>query len=309
MDFSICQKLVENISKVMVGKKQTIELLLVALIAEGHVLVEDVPGVAKTLLAKCLAKSMGGTFNRIQFTPDLMPADITGFNVYDQHSASFSFRPGPVITNVLLADEINRTIPRTQSSLLESMEERQVTVDGETHPLPIPFFVMATQNPIELEGTFLLPEAQLDRFLLKCSIGYPDEQEEFQMLQRFQQADPLQELASVITLEDVTRMQQERKTIIISDPVRQYIIDIVRATRDHPAVQFGASPRGSLGLMRSGQALAGIRGRDYILPDDIKSLVIPVLTHRLIMKEQIRLRGESSKQIMESIIDRTPVPP
>lgn len=309
MDFSICQKLVENISKVMVGKKQTIELLLVALIAEGHVLVEDVPGVAKTLLAKCLAKSMGGTFNRIQFTPDLMPADITGFNVYDQHSASFSFRPGPVITNVLLADEINRTIPRTQSSLLESMEERQVTVDGETHPLPIPFFVMATQNPIELEGTFLLPEAQLDRFLLKCSIGYPDEQEEFQMLQRFQQADPLQELASVVTLEDVTRMQQERKTIIISDPVRQYIIDIVRATRDHPAVQFGASPRGSLGLMRSGQALAGIRGRDYILPDDIKSLVIPVLTHRLIMKEQIRLRGESSKQIMESIIDRTPVPP
>lgn len=293
----------------MVGKKQTIELLLVALIAEGHVLVEDVPGVAKTLLAKCLAKSMGGTFNRIQFTPDLMPADITGFNVYDQHSASFSFRPGPVITNVLLADEINRTIPRTQSSLLESMEERQVTVDGETHPLPIPFFVMATQNPIELEGTFLLPEAQLDRFLLKCSIGYPDEQEEFQMLQRFQQADPLQELASVVTLEDVTRMQQERKTIIISDPVRQYIIDIVRATRDHPAVQFGASPRGSLGLMRSGQALAGIRGRDYILPDDIKSLVIPVLTHRLIMKEQIRLRGESSKQIMESIIDRTPVPP
>lgn len=309
MDFSICQKLVENISKVMVGKKQTIELLLVALIAEGHVLVEDVPGVAKTLLAKCLAKSMGGTFNRIQFTPDLMPADITGFNVYDQHSASFSFRPGPVITNVLLADEINRTIPRTQSSLLESMEERQVTVDGETHPLPTPFFVMATQNPIELEGTFLLPEAQLDRFLLKCSIGYPDEQEEFQMLQRFQQADPLQELASVVTLEDVTRMQQERKTIIISDPVRQYIIDIVRATRDHPAVQFGASPRGSLGLMRSGQALAGIRGRDYILPDDIKSLVIPVLTHRLIMKEQIRLRGESSKQIMESIIDRTPVPP
>lgn len=309
MDFSICQKLVENISKVMVGKKQTIELLLVALIAEGHVLVEDVPGVAKTLLAKCLAKSMGGTFNRIQFTPDLMPADITGFNVYDQHSASFSFRPGPVITNVLLADEINRTIPRTQSSLLESMEERQVTVDGETHPLPTPFFVIATQNPIELEGTFLLPEAQLDRFLLQCSIGYPDEQEEFQMLQRFQQADPLQELVSVITLEDVTRMQQERKTIIISDPVRQYIIDIVRATRDHPAVQFGASPRGSLGLMRSGQALAGIRGRDYILPDDIKSLVIPVLTHRLIMKEQIRLRGESSKQIMESIIDRTPVPP
>jgi MoxR-like ATPase len=292
----------------MVGKKQTIELLLVALITEGHVLIEDVPGVAKTMLAKCLAKSMGGTFNRIQFTPDLMPADITGFNVYDQHSASFSFRPGPAITNVLLADEINRTIPRTQSSLLECMEERQVTVDGETHQLPNPFFVMATQNPIELEGTFPLPEAQLDRFLLKCSIGYPDRQEENEILSRFQQADPLEELVSVVTIEDVGQMQRDRRNIIISDPVRQYIVDIVRATREHPAVQFGASPRGSLGLMRAGQALAALRGRDYTLPDDIKSLVIPVLAHRLILKEQNRLRGESAKQILEDIIDRIPVP-
>jgi MoxR-like ATPase len=281
---------------------------LVALITEGHVLIEDVPGVAKTMLAKCLAKSMGGTFNRIQFTPDLMPADITGFNVYDQHSASFSFRPGPAITNVLLADEINRTIPRTQSSLLECMEERQVTVDGETHQLPNPFFVMATQNPIELEGTFPLPEAQLDRFLLKCSIGYPDRQEENEILSRFQQADPLEELVSVVTIEDVGQMQRDRRNIIISDPVRQYIVDIVRATREHPAVQFGASPRGSLGLMRAGQALAALRGRDYTLPDDIKSLVIPVLAHRLILKEQNRLRGESAKQILEDIIDRIPVP-
>jgi MoxR-like ATPase len=307
VDFSPCQKIVENISRVMVGKKQTIELLLVALITEGHVLIEDVPGVAKTMLAKCLAKSMGGTFNRIQFTPDLMPADITGFNVYDQHSASFSFRPGPAITNVLLADEINRTIPRTQSSLLECMEERQVTVDGETHQLPTPFFVMATQNPIELEGTFPLPEAQLDRFLLKCSIGYPDKQEENEILSRFQQADPLEELVSVVTIEDVSQMQKDRRDIIVSDPVRQYIVDIVRATREHPAVQFGASPRGSLGLMRAGQALAALRGRDYTLPDDIKSLVIPVLAHRLILKEQNRLRGESAKQILEDIIDRIPV--
>lgn len=292
----------------MVGKKQTIELLLVALITEGHVLIEDVPGVAKTMLAKCLAKSMGGTFNRIQFTPDLMPADITGFNVYDQHSASFSFRPGPAITNVLLADEINRTIPRTQSSLLECMEERQVTVDGETHHLPTPFFVMATQNPIELEGTFPLPEAQLDRFLLKCSLGYPDRQEENQILSRFQQADPLEELDSVVTIEDVSQMQRDKRNIIISDPVRQYIVDIVRATRDHAAVQFGASPRGSLGLMRAGQALAALGGRDYTLPDDIKSLVIPVLAHRLILKEQNRLRGESAKQILEDIINRIPVP-
>jgi len=308
VDFSPCQKIVENISQVMVGKKQTIELLLVALMAEGHVLLEDVPGVAKTLLAKCLAKSMGGTFNRIQFTPDLMPADITGFNVYDQQSASFSFRPGPIITNVLLADEINRTIPRTQASLLECMEERQVTVDGKTHLLPIPFFVMATQNPIDLEGTFPLPEAQLDRFLLKCSLGYPDKQEENEILLRFQQADPLQELVSVVTIEDVSQMQRDRRNIIISDPVRQYIVDIVRATRDHSAVQFGASPRGSLGLMWAGQALAALRGRDYTLPDDIKSLAIPALAHRLILKEQNRLRGESSKQILEGIIDRIPVP-
>jgi MoxR-like ATPase len=308
VDFSLCQKIIENISQVMVGKKQTIELLLVALMAEGHVLLEDVPGVAKTLLAKSLAKSIGGSFDRVQFTPDLMPSDITGFNVYDQHSASFSFRPGPVITNVLLADEINRTIPRTQSSLLESMEERQVTVDGETHQLPNPFFVMATQNPIELEGTFPLPEAQLDRFLLKCSLGYPDKQEEFQVLSRFQQTDPLQKLVSVVTLEDVSRMQRDRRNIIISDPVRQYIVDIVGATRDHSAVQFGASPRGSLGLMRAGQALAALRGRDYTLPDDIKSLVIPALAHRLILKEQNRLRGESSEQLLEGIIDQIPVP-
>lgn len=292
----------------MVGKKQTIELLLVALMAEGHVLLEDVPGVAKTLLAKSLAKSLGGSFDRIQFTPDLMPSDITGFNVYDQHSASFSFRPGPAITNILLADEINRTIPRTQSSLLECMEERQVTVDGETHQLPAPFFVMATQNPIELEGTFPLPEAQLDRFLLKCSIGYPDKQEEIQILSRFQQADPLQELVSVVTLEDISRMQRDRRNIIISDPVREYIVDIIRATRDHSAVQFGASPRGSLGLMRAGQALAALRGRDYTLPDDIKLLAIPALAHRLILKDQDRLRGESSEHLLEGIIDRIPVP-
>ena len=308
MDFSPCKKIIENISRVIVGKKQTIELLLVALMAEGHVLLEDVPGVAKTLLAKSLAKSIGGSFDRVQFTPDLMPSDITGFNVYDQHSASFSFRPGPVITNVLLADEINRTIPRTQSSLLECMEERQVTVDGETHQLPNPFFVMATQNPIELEGTFPLPEAQLDRFLLKCSLGYPDKQEEFQVLSRFQQTDPLQKLVSVVTLEDVSRMQRDRRNIIISDPVRQYIVDIVWATRDHSAVQYGASPRGSLGLMRAGQALAALRGRDYTLPDDIKLLAIPALAHRIILKEQNRLRGESSEQLLEGIIDRIPVP-
>ncbi len=308
MDFNPCQKIVENLSQVMVGKKQTIELVLVALMAEGHVLLEDVPGVAKTLLAKSLAKSLGGSFDRVQFTPDLMPGDITGFNVYDQHSASFSFRPGPAITNVLLADEINRTIPRTQSSLLECMEERQITVDGETHQLPTPFFVMATQNPIELEGTFPLPEAQLDRFLLKCRLGYPDKQEEIQILSRFQRADPFEELVSVVTLEDISRMQRARRNIILSAPVKQYIVDIVQATRDHSSVEFGASPRGSIGLMRLGQALAALRGRDYTLPDDIKSLAVPALAHRLILKERNKLRGEGAEQIVEGIIDRIPVP-
>jgi MoxR-like ATPase len=308
MDFSLCQLIIENIQRVMVGKQRPIELLLVTLLAEGHVLLEDVPGVAKTLLAKCLAKSIAGTFNRVQFTPDLMPTDITGFNVYDQQSARFSFRPGPAITHVLLADEINRTIPRTQSSLLECMEERQVTVDGQTHVLPRPFFVMATQNPIELEGTFPLPEAQLDRFLLKTSLGYPDQQEEMQILERFQQTDPLQEINAVATPEDISRLQTERREVIVSDPVKRYITDIVRATREHAAIQFGASPRGSLGLMRAGQALASLRGRDFTLPDDIKELAVPVLGHRVILTEQDKLRGERPDLLLNDIVEKLPVP-
>jgi len=308
MDFSLCEKIIDNIGQVVVGKQRPIERLLVSLLAEGHVLIEDVPGVAKTMLAKCLAKSIGGSFNRVQFTPDLMPTDITGFNVYDQQSAQFSFRPGPVITHVLLADEINRTIPRTQSSLLECMEERQVTIDGKTHLLPQPFFVMATQNPIELEGTFPLPEAQLDRFLLKSSLGYPDQNEEMQILERFQQKDPLQEIDAVATPEDISRLQQERRSVIISDPVRQFITDIVLATRQHDAIQFGASPRGSLGLMRAGQALAALRGRDFTLPDDIKELVVPVLGHRIILAEQDRLRGDKPDHILNEILAKVPVP-
>jgi MoxR-like ATPase len=306
--FTICNKIVENISRVIVGKSRTIELLLVALLAEGHILLEDVPGVAKTLLAKSLAKSIGGSFNRVQFTPDLMPADITGFNVYDQKSGSFLFRPGPVITHVLLADEINRTIPRTQSSLLECMEERQVTVDGTTHPLPKPFFVMATQNPIDLEGTFPLPEAQLDRFLLKTRLGYPDKNEEIRIMERFQETDPLEKLVAVATPEDIITLQQARRRIRVSTPVRNYIADIVRATRDHTAIRFGASPRGSLGLMRAAQAQATLRGREFILPDDIKSLARQVLAHRLILKEEDRLRGEDSANLLEHIINEVPVP-
>jgi MoxR-like ATPase len=308
LSFNFCRQIIENISRVIVGKDRTIELLLVALLADGHVLLEDVPGVAKTLLAKSLAKSIGGRFNRIQFTPDLLPADITGFNVYDQKTCRFSFHPGPVITHVLLADEINRTIPRTQSSLLECMEERQVTVDGRSYLLPAPFFVVATQNPIELEGTFPLPEAQLDRFLLKTRLGYPDKNEEIRILKRFQTTDPLQQLAAVAMPEDITGLQLSRREIRVSEPVREYIADIVRATRDHAAIRFGASPRGSLGLMRAGQAFAALRGREYVLPDDIKYLTCPVLAHRLILKEEERLRGESSDHFLEEIIGRLPVP-
>jgi MoxR-like ATPase len=308
VDLSLCDRIRENISRVIVGKNRTIELLLVALLAEGHVLLEDVPGLAKTLLAKSLAKCIGGSFNRVQFTPDLLPSDITGFNVYDQKTGRFAFQSGPVITHVLLADEINRTIPRTQSSLLECMEERQVTVDGQTHPLPAPFFVMATQNPIELEGTFPLPEAQLDRFLLKTRLGYPDRDEEIRILERFRESDPFKQLNAVATPDDITKLQQARRGILVSEPVRDYIADMVRATRDHPAVRFGASPRGSLGLMRAAQARATLQGRAYILPDDVKYLAHPVLAHRLILKEEERLRGESTDHIIGELIGRIPVP-
>jgi MoxR-like ATPase len=309
VDFKVVDRIIENISRVIVGKDRGIELLLVALLADGHVLLEDVPGVGKTLLAKSLAKSIGGSFSRIQFTPDLLPADITGFNVYNQQAGSFVFQSGPVITHILLADEINRTIPRTQSSLLESMEERQVTVDGQTYFLPRPFFVMATQNPIELEGTFPLPEAQLDRFLLKLRLGYPEKDEEIAMLERFRDQDPLVSLEAVGSPEQVTELQGARKQIRVSFPVREYIADIVRATRVNKSLRFGASPRGSLGLMRSGQALAALRGRDFVLPDDIKHLTVPVLAHRLILTDEERLRGATPEQLLEEILMQIPVPP
>jgi MoxR-like ATPase len=308
MDFELGKKIVENISGVVVGKNGALELLLVALLADGHVLLEDVPGVGKTLITKCLAKSINGSFKRIQFTPDLLPADVTGFNVYDQKSGQFKFQSGPVLTNFLLADEINRAIPRTQSSLLESMEERQVTIDGKTYPLPIPFFVMATQNPIELEGTFPLPEAQLDRFLLKISLGYPNKAEEMTMLERFQKDDPLVTLESVADPEQLTNLQQLRQEIRISAPVREYITDIVAATRNTESLRFGSSPRGSLGLMRASQGLAALRGRSYVLPDDVKQLVRPVLAHRIILNEEEKLRGKAPEHILTEIISRIPVP-
>jgi MoxR-like ATPase len=308
LNFDLCNVILENISRVIVGKRGPTELLLVALLADGHVLLEDVPGLGKTLIAKSLARSIGGSFKRIQFTPDLLPADITGFNVYNQQTGRFIFQAGPVMSNVLLADEINRTIPRTQSSLLESMEERQVTVDGKTLPLPSPFFVMGTQNPIELEGTFPLPEAQLDRFLLRVHLGYPGRDDEISILERFQEQDPLLELKAVARPEQLIDLQNARKKIRVSAPVREYISDITRATRSHGSLHFGASPRGSLGLMRAGQSLAALRGREYVLPDDIKALAIPVLAHRLILKEEERLRGGNQEAVLEEILAQVPVP-
>ena len=308
MAFDSCKDLVENISKVMIGKRDVIELLLVALIGGGHVLIEDVPGVGKTLIAKSLARSMGGVFKRVQFTPDLLPADITGFNVYNQQTAAFTFQPGPVMANVLLADEINRTVPRTQASLLESMEEYQVTVDGVTRKLPEPFFVMGTQNPIELEGTFPLPEAQLDRFLLKITLGYPEATEEMDIMERFEADDPLATLSPVMGPGDIVSMQEERKKITVSRPIKEYIAHIVGATRQSEHLRFGASPRGSLGLMRAAQALCALRGRRYVIPDDVKYLAVPVLAHRLVLTERERLKGKSNRELLREILGTIPVP-
>ncbi len=308
MPFNICRSILENIERVIVGKARPAELLLAALLAEGHVLLNDVPGVGKTLLAKSLARSIGGSFKRVQFTPDLLPADITGFNIYDQKAGQFRFQAGPVMSNVLLADEINRTIPRTQASLLESMEEGQVTVDGVTLSLPRPFFVIATQNPIELEGTFPLPEAQLDRFLLCVDLGYPSREEEDAILRRFQQDDPLAELQAVTTPQQILELQQARRKILVSAPVREYIVSLVEATRRSGALRFGVSPRGSLHLMRAAQALAMLREREYVLPDDVKDLVTPVLAHRLVLQVEERLKGVTPQKILEEMVTGIPVP-
>ena len=307
-NFSICHDIKLNVNRVIVGKEEVIDLLLIALLAEGHILLEDVPGLGKTVLAKALARSIGGEFKRVQFTPDLLPADITGFNIYDQRNQVFSFQPGPVMANVLLADEINRTVPRTQASLLESMEERQVTVDGQTYELPHPFMVLATQNPIELEGTFPLPEAQLDRFLLKVGLGYPDRDQEVEMMIRFQTNDPLTSLEPVCKPADVSRMQAACRDILVSEPVLQYIADLVQASRGCGSFRYGASPRGSLGLMRAAQGSAALAGRDYVIPDDVKRMALPALGHRVILTDEERLCGADTGSLLQGVMEGVMVP-
>jgi MoxR-like ATPase len=301
-------EIIANVERVIVGKREVIELALVAILCHGHVLVEDVPGTGKTTLAKCLARSLGCTFRRIQFTPDLLPGDVTGISFFNQKEQLFEFRAGPVFAQVLLADEINRATPRTQSALLEAMQERQVTVDGQTMALPRPFLVLATQNPIELEGTFPLPEAQVDRFLLRLRIGYPTEEQENEILIRFESHDPLDDLEPVTTAEAVLEMQRQVPAIHVSEAVRRYILAICRASRQHPSVELGASPRGSLALYRACQALAAVRGREFVLPDDAKALAPAVLTHRLITSPQARLRGRDKEQIVQEIVASIPAP-
>lgn len=298
----------DNIQRVIVGKNEVIDLALSAILCEGHILFEDVPGIGKTTLARALSISLGCSFQRIQFTPDLLPSDVTGINWFNQKEQTFQYRAGPVMSQVVLGDEINRATPRTQSALLEAMQERQVTVDGVTRPTPRPFFVLATQNPIELEGTFPLPEAQLDRFLLCLQVGYPDKQEEEQILLRFGISDPLEELKPVLTPQGVIEMIAERRTIRVEDSIRGYVLDITRATRVRAEIELGASPRASLGLYQTSQAWAAIQGRDYVIPDDVKMVAPYVLTHRLIISPQAQLRGRDPSELIQDIVSEVPVP-
>ena len=302
------KKLIDNLEKVIIGKRESVGLIVIGLLCQGHVLIEDVPGVGKTVLARSLAKSLGCTFNRLQFTPDMLPSDVTGVSIFNQKKGVFEFRNGPIFAQVVLVDEINRATPKTQSALLEAMEERQVTVDGKTYPLPKPFMVLATQNPIEYEGTFPLPEAQLDRFLLRVRLGYPNPKDEIEILDRQQIRHPIDTLESVIEVKELRDVMEDIKQVYVSVPIKQYLVELVDRTRQNNDLYLGASPRGSLALYRTSQVTAAMDGRDFVLPDDIKKLAVPVLAHRVIAGTEARLKELSAETIIKEIIENTPVP-
>ncbi len=304
----VSRRIIENVAQVIVGKGAVVEQALATLIAQGHILVDDVPGVGKTTLSKALAISVGCSFQRIQFTPDLLPSDVTGISIYNQQNGDFNFRPGPIVSQVVLADEINRATPKTQAALLEAMEEHQVTVDGVTHPLPAPFMVMATQNPIEYEGTFPLPEAELDRFLVRLSLGYPDFSEEMAIIERQEQNHPIDSLEPVASPEEVVALQTTAKTVYVDRLVRQYIVSLTEATRGHRDIALGASPRATLGLFRMARAMALMQDRDYVVPDDIKLLASAVLSHRLILSPAARMRGIRSEDLITDLLNQINVP-
>ena len=304
----LAQRIIDNVERVMVGKGEAVELGVIALMCQGHALIEDVPGVGKTMLARSIARSVGCSFKRIQFTPDLLPTDVTGVSIYNQQTRDFEYRAGPIVSQIVLADEVNRATPKTQSAMLEAMDERQVTVEGVTHRVPSPFMVMATQNPVEYEGTFPLPEAQLDRFLVIIRLGYPTIEEELEIVERQQMAHPIDTLTPVAEADEVVELQRAIREIYVDTLVKQYIVSLVDATRSHPDVALGASPRASLALFRGGQAVALIRGRDYVLPDDVKALAVPMLSHRMIISAAARMRGVDSSEAVETILEQTAIP-
>jgi MoxR-like ATPase len=305
---TVAVKIAGNVEQVIVGKHEPVQMTVVALLCQGHLLIEDVPGTGKTMLAKALSRSLGCTFRRIQFTPDMLPSDVTGISVFNQKTREFEFRPGPVIAQVVLTDEINRATPKTQSALLEAMEERQVTVDGVTYPMPKPFLVLATQNPIEYEGTFPLPEAQLDRFMMRIGLGYPSTEDEIKMLNAQQHGHPIDRIGQVVPAEELLEAQRAVQDVYIDDLVKDYIVKLVKTTRKHPDVYLGASPRASIALYKTGQARAAILGRDYVLPDDIKALAPSTLSHRLIISPSARIKSVEPQAVIQEILDSTPVP-
>ncbi|RMF00445.1 MAG: MoxR family ATPase [Chloroflexi bacterium] len=299
------EHVIQNVERVIIGKREQIELLLVALLCQGHVLLEDVPGTGKTMLARSMAVSMGVSFNRLQCTPDLLPNDITGVSIFLQQQGKFQFRPGPLFANILLADEINRATPRTQSALLEAMQERQVSVDGQSRPLPRPFLVLATQNPVEFEGTFPLPEAQLDRFLMRLELGYPAPDDELQIVRSQRESHPVETLAAVVNGEHLPELARQASAVHVDASLEAYILALVQATRSHPALALGASPRGTLALYKTSQALAALRRRDFVIPDDVKKLAPLTLAHRLILKPESQLRGRTVRSVMDEILEQT----